>query len=137
MVRQEAVDRLRTLGVFTRQVAESAEIFERYGDVDGISEGISRPGWTVGTQQFIYFHLGEILKNPDYRAVFLDEAQKQLRDTGVRSEHIEEYFQSGADPSLVFSVRHGEEYDRTVRSTFVNAADAFALRKIRGWLGFE
>lgn len=136
MTNQEAVERLRRLGVFPRQSEENSEIFERYTDVQGIGEGIARPGWTVGTQQFIYFHLEEILKDPDYKAEFLQEARQCLADSRIKPEHVEEYFNSGADPGLVFTLRH-EEYGRDVRMPFFERADQFALHKIRQWLGFD
>jgi len=60
-----------------------------------------------------------------------------LGKLGISAEHIEEYFQSGTDPGLFFTLKYEEQYDADVRVSFYQKADQFALDKIRRWLGFE
>lgn len=137
MANQEAVERLRTLGVFPNQAEENAEIFERYRDVKtSIIDACRRRPTALSGRQFVYHYLDALLKkDPEYRARFLQEARQQLGGFGVKPEHIEEYFQLGPEGGYIFCAEH-KEY-RDIPDSFFDTADQFALDRIRQWLGFE
>ncbi len=136
MANQEAVERLRTLGVFPSQVEENAGILGKYKDVSSIGEECARRDIALSGRQFVYFHVDALLKkDPDYKAKFLEEAKRNLSDVGVRPEHIEEYFQLGTEGHILFCAEHKEYKD--IPDSFFDRADQFALDRIRQWLGFE
>ncbi|MBI4896599.1 MAG: hypothetical protein HY832_03570 [Candidatus Aenigmarchaeota archaeon] len=78
------------------------------------------------------------MQNDVYRSGFLEQAKQQLGGLGISPEHIEEYFQSGRDPGLFFTLKYQNQYEiGTIGVPFYERADQFALDKIREWLGFE
>lgn len=145
MVDEKTVEKLRTLDVFPdteknpNSVRENAEIFEKCTTLDEIEKEAAKQRLGVGSRQFLYFHLGELLKkDTEYRARFLEEAKERFGGLGIQPEHIEEYFQSGtADPIYKFSLAHGEHYAKEVRKPFYDKANQFTLEKMRAWLGFS
>ncbi len=136
MVNQEAVERLRTLGVFPKDVEENASILGKYKDVSSIGEECARRDIALSGRQFVYFHVDALLKkDPDYRADFLGGAKEQLKDFGVKPEHIEEYFQLGTEGHILFCAEHKEYKD--IPDSFFDRADQLALNGVKQWLGFE
>ncbi len=136
MVSPQAVEKLTQLGVFPKTVGVNAEIFERCSTLETITQEAINLGWSCGSGQFVYFHLGEMLKDEKYKSSFLKKAKEELGSSGISSDHILEYYQSGADPGLVFSIRHGE-YIAPVRKAFYERANQFSLNQIREWLGYR
>lgn len=147
MVQDEVVERLRTLKVFPdrkekpNSVRTNAEIFERCATLEHFAREALQ---SCGDRQFIYFHLNALLElEPDYKFRFLEDAKQLLIGIGITPQHIEEYFQSGADNSLVFTMTHGpnglsdDQYPMDVLKPFYRWADQFALDKMREWLGFH
>lgn len=140
---EQLVEKLKILGVFPKTVDESAEIFRSCTNIEAIAEEVGRRHYTCGEEQFVYFHLGALLRDSEFKAKFLTDARKELDNQGIRPEHIDEYFQSGADPGLVFMSTHEEygpseiKYPREVMLTFSKRADQFALDKMREWLGVK
>ena len=144
MTIDEAVKNLRSLGVFPdtpenpNSVRENAEIFKKCTTLYAIGEEAGKRHWGCGSGQFIYFHLGALLKRePEYKSRFLEEAEKQLSGLGISAQHIDEYFELGTDPGLVFTFRYEEQYNAYVRVLFYEKADQFALDKMRQWLGYK
>ena len=142
MPTDELVERLRTLGVFPdspknpNSVRDCAEVFERCETLDDIGQDAGRRHWSCGSGQFVYFHLEGLFKyDPEFKTRFLAEAQQQLDNLGIKPDHITEYYQSGADPQLVFMFRHEGEYAKEVRLSFDRKADQFAFNQLKGWLG--
>ncbi len=143
MASKKNVEKLRTLGVFPdtlkrpNSVKENTEIFERCGTLEEISVEVSKRHWACSPGQFVYFHLEALLKqDPNYKFKFIEDAKECLRKSSVSPEHIQGYFQSGADPGLVFRLNHEGEYGQEIRRPFYNKANQFALNKLREWLGF-
>ncbi len=136
MVSPQAVKKLTQLGVFPKTVSVNADVFEHCSSLEEISKEAIKFGWSCSPGQFIYFHLGELLKDKHYNSQFIKEAEQVLGGLGISSRHIDEYYHLGADPELVFSLRHGV-YTSTIRKTFYDRANQFTLDKMREWLGFK
>ena len=130
---EQAVEKLRTLDVFPKTVAESAEIFRDCTTTDAIGNQVGgRHYSSCGTEQFIFFHLEALMeKDPEFKARLFRGAIQRLGDSGIKPSHIEEYFQIGADPGLSFLFRHEEEYERDVRLGFNQRANQYALNQMR------
>ena len=138
-----AVERLRSLGVFPdtaknpNSVRENAEIFERSATIDAIRQEMRVNGWALGGTQFVYFHLEALLeRDSEFKSKFLEEAKTGFSGLGISAEHIEEFFQCGADPDFVFTLRHERQYNKETRAPFYEKADQFSLDRIRQWLGY-
>lgn len=132
-----AVRKLARLGVFPDTVRESAEMFSKCRTIDGVKGAAREMRLSAGGEQFVYFHLEAIINSDsEFRTRFLDEASDRLRGTGIDALRIVEYFRSGADPGLVFTLRYGQTYNNEIRNAFYEKADQFALDSIRRWLGF-
>ena len=138
-----AVERLRSLGVFPdtaknpNSVRENAEIFERSATIDAIRQEMRVNGWALGGTQFVYFHLEALLeRDSKFKSKFLEEAKTGFSGLGISAEHIEEFFQCGADPDFVFTLRHERQYNKETRAPFYEKADQFSLERIRQWLGY-
>ena len=58
---EQAVEKLRTLGVFPKTVAESAEVFRDCATTGTVANEMARRHYTSGECQFIFFHLEEFL----------------------------------------------------------------------------
>ncbi|MBI2107322.1 hypothetical protein HYT57_05045 [Candidatus Woesearchaeota archaeon] len=147
MVQDKVVEKLRTLKVFPdkkekpNSVRTNAGIFERCTTLEQFKREDLE---SCGDRQFVYFHLNALLEfEPDYKTRFLEEAKQRLAETGITPRHIEKYFQSGADNSLVFTMTHGpnglseDQYPMDVLRPFYSQADQFALDKMREWLGLH
>ncbi|MBN2453957.1 hypothetical protein JXB11_00260 [Candidatus Woesearchaeota archaeon] len=144
MAEESAVEKLRSLKVFPdlpehpNNIREHIKIFEKCKTLDDIVQVARKEHWGAGSGQFVYFHLHALLASDSaYKLKFLEEAKKDLADSGIKPEHIEEYFQSSRDPGISFSFDYSEEYDLDTRKSFYQRADQFALDKMREWLGFE
>jgi len=135
---EQVVEKLKMLKVFPKTVVENAEIFRDCPIVDAVGREMARRHYTCSEGQFIYFHLHALMeKDPGFKARFLVEAVKKLRDSAIQPIHIDEYFQSGEDPGLVFTLKYEREYDRDARLAFYQRANQFALYKMREWLGIQ
>ena len=143
---EQAVEKLRNLGVFPKTVLENTQIFQASTTFDELGRQISsRPKLSVGDGQFLYFHLVELMgKDQSFKQRLIREALDKLGNTGIKPEHIEEYFNCGEDPTPVFNARHEEvsglsdvRYAQEVMLAFYKRADQFALEKMREWLGFH
>ena len=135
---EQAVEKLRTLGVFPETVSVSAEIFRDCATTDEVAREMGRRHYSCGEGQFIYYHLQAVLeKESGFKSIFLGEAVQRLGDTSIQPAHIEEYFQSGRNPGLEFMFRHGDEYGHDLRLEFYRRADQYALNKMREWLGVQ
>ena len=49
--------------------------------------------------------------------------------------HLEEYFGYTGCPEMQFNFEHEGEYDSAKIDRFYDAANQFALKQVRGWLG--
>ena len=133
---EQVVEKLRTLGVFPKIVSESAEIFRDCATTDEVARELGRRHSSCGEGQFIYFHLQAVLKKESgFKSRFLGEAVQRLGDTRIQPAHIEEYFQIGENPGLMFMLSHEDEYEGVLRLEFSRRADQYALDKMREWLG--
>ena len=142
---EQIVEKLKVIGVFPKTVNESAEIFRDCAKPEAIAGEVCRRHYTCGEEQFIYFHLGALFKyDSQFKSKFLADARQELGNLGILPENIDEYFQSGGDPSLVFMLSHEQEYGlseikypRDVMLAFSKRADQFALDKLREWIGVK
>lgn len=151
---EQAIQKLNWLGVYANtpehpdSTRENAIIFQQSSTLDEVKTNLRPLGTCLSAGQFMYFHLGALLKKDEhFKHEFLqgDKGAKQsLGDAGILPEHIEEYYSKGADPALVFSMRHvgprhqdPKEYPIDVFKAFYPRADQFALDKFREWLGFS
>ena len=135
---EQAVEKLRTLNVSPKTVTESAEIFRDSVTPDAIGNQVGGRHYSCGTEQFIFFHLEALMEiDPEFKARLLRDAVQKLGNSGIAPKHIQEYFQIGADPGLVFMLKHENDYEHDAKLTFSNRANQYALDKMREWLGFQ
>ncbi|MBI2542421.1 hypothetical protein HYV80_06970 [Candidatus Woesearchaeota archaeon] len=135
---EQAVEKLRNLGVYPNAVDGCAELFRDCPTIDVIPKEMSRRRWQSGSEQFINEFLRAVMgQDSVFKQKFLAEAVKGLADSGMQPAHIEEYFHMRGSPKIVFNLDYGQDYDGTTLKGFYARADQFALDKLREWLGFQ
>ncbi|MBS3104721.1 hypothetical protein J4234_00520 [Candidatus Woesearchaeota archaeon] len=135
---EQAVEKLRTLDVFPKTVAENAEIFRDSITLDAVGKQMGARAYSCGDEQFVFFHLEALMeKDPEFKSRFLAGAVRKFGDSGIKQKYIKEYFQIGANPGLLFTLRHEEEYKPEVMLGFSQRANQYALDEMRQWLGFQ